>query len=307
MFIIPSKWMVGGRNLKSFRQMMKNNQNLRYFYDFEDASDVFPGIHIDAGICYFLWDREFEGSCDYVFHHRNGEVIKSKRELDNTISEYIIRDPRVSPIAEKTSKAKIFSEIVSSVRPYGIRKYLFNDPSRYPDFGLSDQPFTNSVKIYGVKGIKGGAKRKVGYIRKDVVKDNSISIDKFKLFFTTSYSTNAVIPPEIIVGEPGEVCTETFLLIGPFDTRAEMLNCKKYMESQFFRVLLLFGKGTMQVQKSVFRYIPLVDFSSELSDKDLFKLCGLTQEEIDFIHNTFNFGLSGAKSSETQKGDYIEL
>jgi hypothetical protein len=79
------------------------------------------------------------------------------------------------------------------------------------------------------------------------------------------------------------------------------------MESQFFRVLLLFGKGTMQVQKSVFRYIPLVDFSSELSDKDLFKLCGLTQEEIDFIHNTFNFGLSGAKSSETQKGDYIEL
>lgn len=114
------------------------------------------------------------------------------------------------------------------------------------------------------------------------------SIDKYKLFFTTTYSTNAVIPPEIIIGEPGDVCTETFLLVGPFDSQKQQYNCKKYMETNFFRMLLYYGKGTMQVTKSVFDLIPLVDFSEEWTDRMLYEHFGLSNEEIAFVESTLN-------------------
>lgn len=93
--------------------------------------------------------------------------------------------------------------------------------------------FPNSVKIYGVKGIKGDARRTEGYITRSTVSKNNNAIDAFKLFFTTSYSTNAINPPKAIVGNPGEVCTETFLLIGPFNNRIDQMNCNKFFDTTF--------------------------------------------------------------------------
>ena len=86
---------------------------------------------------------------------------------------------------DKVSKGKRFSEIVSETKPFGIRKYLFNDPERYPESNLQLAPFENSVKIYGVKGVKGGAKRIIGYINRVTILKNQPSIDKYKLFFKT--------------------------------------------------------------------------------------------------------------------------
>ncbi|MBO4734062.1 MAG: restriction endonuclease, partial [Clostridia bacterium] len=52
-----------------------------------------------------------------------------------------------------------------------------------------------------------------------------------------------------------------------------------------FRFLLFFGKGTMQVTRSVFGLIPLQDFSKTWTDEELYKKYNLTQEEIDFIES----------------------
>ena len=52
---------------------------------------------------------------------------------------------------------------------------------------------------------------------------------------------SGVVPPEVIVSPPRTVCSETFLVIGPFNNQEELMSCKKYMETDFFRVLLFFG------------------------------------------------------------------
>lgn len=252
--IIPSRWMVGGRSvLNQFRESMREDTRISRLFDYEDASSCFPGVHIDGGVCYFLWNRDYNGPVDYHYITALGNELVSKRSLA-TNTKYIIRDSRLFSVLDKLGNFTPFSEIVSKTKPFGIRKYLFNEPSRYPASKLSEQPFDGSVKIYGVKGVKGGAKRKVGYITRETVAAGEADIDAFKLFFTTSYSTNAVVPPEIIKGYPGEVCTETFLEVGPFASEEEMLNCKAYMETNLFRFLLFFGKGTMQVNQSVFDY-----------------------------------------------------
>lgn len=297
--IIPAKWMVGGKVvLKSFRQSMINETHLVKIYDFENGMEIFPSAHNDGGICYFLYDKQYdqEGLLQYIYKPSYGPVMQTTRTLKNDCSDIIIRDNRRSPIIEKVRTSVQFKNIVSLTQPYGIRKDLFNSPERYPKANLQDNPFNGCVKIYGVKGIKGGAKRISGYISPIVISKNNDTISKYKLFFTTSFSANNPNPPETIIGDPNTICTETFLMIGPFDCQEEQLNCYKYIKTNFFKILLFFGRGTMQVSQDVFRFIPLQDFTNKSDidwsqpiaqiDAQLYAKYHLTQEEINFIEST---------------------
>ncbi len=281
--IIPSRWMVGGRGLNKFRNRMLLDKRIKNMYDFENAKDVFPSIHLDGGVCYFLWDKNYKGKIDYVFKTNNGTVIHNKLYLKNDYFDYVIRDNRILSIIDKTYKEKRFSEIVSSRKPYGIETDLFNNFEKYESLNLSDKRYSESVKIFGVKGVKGGAKRTSGFIEKKQITDTTKTISKYKLFFSKTYSTNAIDFPEIIIAKPDEICTSTFLVIGGFDSRKEQDNCLNYMHTNFFKMLLYYGKGTMNVTKNVFNLIPLQDFNEEWTDEKLYKKYGLTEEEINFI------------------------
>ena len=267
--IMPSKWMIGGKAvLKPFRKEMMEDKHIASIYDYEDSGECFNGQHIDGGICYFLWSNKHNGKLRYTYISTNKEFFVSTRFLSDGNSDIVIRDNRRQSIIAKTStNCSLFKEIVSLTQPFGIRKDLFNSPERYPLSNLQAEPFYGSVKIYGVKGVKGGARRTIGYISPKIITKNKAAVNKYKLFFTTSYSTNAFNPPETIIGEQNSVCTETFLLIGPFDTEIEQKNCYKYICTNFFKTLLFFGRGTMQVSQDVFRFVPLQDFTS-LSDID---------------------------------------
>ena len=279
--IMPSKWMVGGRSeLDSFRENMKADTHIQLIVDYEDDRRIFPTAHNDGGICFFLWNKN-KNSCklDYKFYPISGDEV-SGTTLSNKYTKYVIRDSNILRILDKIgSDSEKMSLIVSKTQPFGIRKDVFNKPEKYKNAKLSDRPFDGSVKIFGVKGYKGGAKRTEGYITKDIINDKYSAIDKYKLFFTTSYSSNAKIAPEPIKGFPNEICTETFLLVGPFNNKAEMENCYKYMHTTFFRFLLYYGHGTMQVNSDVFSYIPKLDFSETWDDEKLFNEFDINDEK----------------------------
>src|SRR5574344_1686930 len=294
--IVPAKWMVGGRGLKAFRSEMMQDKHISLMKDYEDSSECFPNQHIDGGICYFLWSQKYEGKTQYLYKPTTGDIIHSDRYLKDDNSDIVVRDGRRLSIIQKATISDKFNDIVSFTQPFGIRKDLFNKPERYSDITTSASVFENSVKIWGVKGIKGGARRMTCYIDRNAIRKNTEWIDKNKLFFTTSYSTNAVIPPEIIKADAGTVCTETFLVLGPFESIYERNNCYSFMHTNFFRMLLFFGKGTMQVSKEVFSFIPLQDFTENSDidwrvsvaeiDAQLYAKYALTPDEIAFIEST---------------------
>lgn len=291
--IMPSKWMIGGRGLQQFRKDMTEDKHIEKMFDYENDREIFPTTHIDGGLCYILWNKEYSGKVQYAYKPTDGGQLVYERDLKNDTSSFIVRDFRRQGIIKKVTIKGAFSKLVSSTKPFGIRKDLFNMPERYPQANLSEEPFGNSIKIYGVKGIKGGAKRKIGYITRETAQSNISWIDKYKLFFTTSYSTGAIDFPDIIVAKPGEICTETFIVIGPFDTETEQLNCFKYTKTNIFKLLLFFGKGSMQVTQEVFCYVPLQDFTAQSDidwsksvadiDQQLYKKYNLSPDEIDFI------------------------
>ena len=294
--IMPSKWMIGGRGLQQFRKDMIEDTHIEKLFDYENDREIFPNTHIDGGLCYILWNNDYSGKVNYAYKPTDGGQLVYQRDLKKEASSpFIVRDFRRQGIIKKVTVKGVFSKIVSSTKPFGIRKDLFNSPERYPNSNLSEDKFENAVKIYGVKGIKGGAKRKIGYITRDTASSNIGWIDKYKLFFTTSYSTGAIDFPEIIVAGQGEICTETFIVIGPFNTEVEQQNCLKYTKTNIFKLLLFFGKGSMQVTQDVFCYVPLQDFTPQSDidwsktvpeiDQQLYAKYNLSADEINFIES----------------------
>lgn len=61
--IIPARWYSGGKGLDDFRSEMLHDDRIREIHDFPDATDVFPGVQIKGGICYFKWERDQRGDC----------------------------------------------------------------------------------------------------------------------------------------------------------------------------------------------------------------------------------------------------
>jgi site-specific DNA-methyltransferase (adenine-specific) len=282
--IIPSRWMKGGKGLDKFRDYMKNDTRIKYIMDYENAKECFEGINLDGGVCYFLWDKTYDGEVDYNFKAMNGDEISKKRYLNTNFSPTIIRDNRQISIIEKIflRKEERFSVIVSSRKPYGIATDLFNDPDKYGYKNIPSEPFEGGYKIYGVKGNKGGAKRRVGYIHKNKIKYYE-SIDKFKLFHSYAYTTTSTVPPKIILAPPNEICTETFLSIGSFITQIEAKNCFSYIRTKFFRALLSYNRIQKNLSRSTFELIPIQNFDEEWSDEKLYKKYNLTAEEIAYI------------------------
>ncbi len=59
--IMPSKWFTGGKYLDEFRANMLSDNRISKLIDYSNFRDVFPGVDIAGGICYFLWDKKLSG------------------------------------------------------------------------------------------------------------------------------------------------------------------------------------------------------------------------------------------------------
>lgn len=290
--IMPSRFMKGGKGLDDFRQKMMRKTSIKKLVDFEECKQVFASNTVDGGICYFLYDEKYNGECEFVHVCKDGFVNESKRFLENGITDKIIRDSRQIEIISKAKVGLRFSDLVSARNPYGFCADFFNNEDHYK-IKKENFEFENSVKIYGVKGNKGGAKRTFCYIDKnDIIKNKENSL-KFKIFFSKAYMTTSVEFPEPILANPKEICTETFLEIGCFENKEERDNCYKYMRTSFFKSLLFFNRSSLNISTDSFALIPRqnftktsdIDWSLSIKeiDEQLFEKYKLTGGEISFI------------------------
>ena len=96
--------------------------------------------------------------------------------------------------------------------------------------------------------------------------------------------------------KPNEACSDTYLVIGNFNTIDEAVNCDKYLCSKFARLLVLMRLKSTIMSPKVFTDVPLQDFTSSSDidwtqsiqdiDKQLYKKYNLSKEEIDYIERT---------------------
>ena len=270
--IIPSRWFGGGKGLEEFRKSMLNDSHIRTLVDYENASECFPGVDIAGGVCYFLWDRDNAGLCNAI-NVRNEQEYKAVRSL-NEFETYIRHNEAVNIIHKVIAhKEKKMSSMVSSSKPFGLRTFV--RPQESGDITLRWQ---NGEGPYNSKEITVGREM----------------IDQWKVITSYVGYDHAGSPgkdgkrkvfSKIDTLPPKTICTETYLVIGAFDSENEARNLIGYMKTLFFRFLVSQFMYSHHITKDSYRLVPIQDFTQEWTDEKLYAKYGLTDEEINFIES----------------------
>jgi len=285
--VIPSRWLFGGRGLDEFRKTMLTDSRIRKLVDYPDSRQVFSSVDVAGGICYFLWDRDNPGDCSVVEFDHGLESSEAARPLLEEGAEVFIRSNRALPILRKVMavetsseslclpEEKRFERQVSSQKPFGLRTFFRGSAKR-------------SSK-HDVLVLQSGGR---AWMSRSEVTAGKDLIDKWKVFTSKSSSEHAgqvdkngqrrvlslsgVIPP-------GSVVTETYILLGAYDTEKEARNCFSYVVTRFFRFLISVRSSAQDLARSTYSFVPLQDFSKAWTDEKLYAKYGLTDDEIAYI------------------------
>jgi len=284
--ITPSRWMTGGRGLDEFRKNMLHDKRIEIIHDFKDASLCFTGVEIKGGVNYFLWNREKKDFLCTIINDNGEQVYISKRQLLEKDCDVFIRNNSLIPIFKKVKakKENSFSDIVSSMKPFGLRGDFFKNPEKYNLPKISNEKIKNGYTIYGLDQKQN---RCCKYIPKDYPLPKKDNIEKYKLFMPRNQGEGELGEPfsQPIFAKPNECCTETFVYIGGFNSEKEMQNCWSYMKTKFFRTMIGMKKNDQGCGQSVYQFVPMQDFSKPWTDQELYKKYNLSQEEIAFIES----------------------
>jgi site-specific DNA-methyltransferase (adenine-specific) len=272
-FIIPARWYNGGKGLDDFRDEMLSDLRISKLHDYQDTNDVFPGLNIRGGICFFLWERDHNGACE-VINYRFSKANKvAKRFLKEEGLNIFIRHNESLSIYKKVLALKehSFSSIVSPRKPFGLA-------TNFKEFSLSKTK-EQDIKLYRF--------RENGYL-------SSAAIEKYKKLI----NCNKVLVPyaspgddsyphlilsKPIIAEPNSACTETYLMIGPFDNEKQSKNVSNYMKTSFFRFMVLLSKSTQHITRKTYNLVPMQNFDEDWTDEKLYQKYKVGSKEIEFI------------------------
>lgn len=272
--IIPSRWFAGGKGLDNFRKEMINDPRIKVIKDFINSKECFPGVSIGGGVCYFLWDREFEGLCS-VTNSINGNEQTSIRKLNDY--PIFVRYNNAISIIKKIDRfgEHNISGIVSYRNPFGLSS--------------SERGDNNIRKCYYLYSSNGVSK-----ISKSKVTQGITYVNKYKVLISKVTSEHAGEPDKngqfkiistIRVLEPDSVCTDSYLIIGEYKSKQNAENLFNYLRTRFVRFLLLIAVTSINLSKEKFVFVPMQDFREKWTDEKLYKKYDLTKKEIEFIES----------------------
>jgi site-specific DNA-methyltransferase (adenine-specific) len=181
-------------------------------------------------------------------------------------------------------KESRFQDIVSANDPFGYDVRVENSYLRIkPD--IKQKAFNGALTIYywGKQG------KSVGYINRNSVRKGQDLVDELKIFISRSYGERGEFPYLVLgkpfIGEKGTVCTETYVVVGPYKDRDSAINTISYMCTKLFRLLVMLKKNTQSATRQVYEFVPMQDFTEPWTDEKLYDKYGLNGDEIAFIES----------------------
>jgi len=283
--IIPARWFAGGKGLDEFRESMLTDDRIRTIDDYLSASDVFPGVGLKGGVCYFLWDRDNPGPCRVTTHFKDWPTSTAERPLLEAGADVFIRFNQglsilKKVVAKETGQNKSvslpddrrFDQLVSSRKPFGLETTFKGRPTKK----------AGDVLVFQNGG--------TGYTPRSAVKMGTHLIDKWKIFTgraAPGTGNRDTYPHRIIstpfLGERGTISSETYLAIGPFNTEDEAESALSYLSCRLTRLLILLHKPSQDTTRKVYTFVPTQTWDRTWTDDELYNKYGITDDEIGFI------------------------
>ncbi|PKO58368.1 MAG: restriction endonuclease, partial [Betaproteobacteria bacterium HGW-Betaproteobacteria-18] len=286
---------------------MLTDDRLRSIDDYLSASEVFPGVGLKGGVCFFLWDRDNPGHCRVSTHYKDKVSSTATRKLLEEGVDVFIRFNEGLSILQKVigvetghprslalPNAKRFDQLVSSRKPFGL-----------------DTTFKGNVSE-GVDDLLVHRNGGVGYTPRNTIANGEEYIDHWKIFVGRAApgTGNRDTYPHMIlstpfVGEPGSISSETYLCIGPFESRTHAENALSYLSCRLTRLLILLHKPSQDTTRKVYTFVPVQDWTRPWTDSDLYAKYGLSSDEVAFVESIVRpMATADRTQAGTLQGDY---
>jgi site-specific DNA-methyltransferase (adenine-specific) len=285
--IIPARWFSGGMGLDEFRESMLGDPRLRLIDDYLTASDVFPGVGLKGGVCYFLWERDNPGPCRVTTYYKDTPPSTATRPLLEQGADVFVRFNEGLSILKKVAAVESGS---STSLALPERKKFMRLVSSIGAFGL-DSTFRGKEKRSGtdLKVYRNGG---VGYIARSKITKEEAVFDKWKVFIgraAPGTGNRDTYPHKIIstpfIGEPGSISSWTYMYMGPFDSKSECESVLSYLSCRLTRLLILLHKPSQDTTRRVYTFVPIQEWSKRWTDEDLYTKYGLSADEIAFVES----------------------
>lgn len=271
--VIPARWMATGLGLGEFRASMLKDRRIRNIVTYAKMETLFPGVDFEGGVCYFLWDREYDGQCDMTYIQDDVKVGPIKRSLDEF--DIVVRDSRALPILAKVRAhgEQPLTEILAVDKEFGMT-------SNFTGFSKSKRDGLIAL-YYNDKG-----RRLRGWMSRKAVPKSDHLIDTWKVLIPQAYGERGAIPAQVlgptqVVGPPS-VCTQTYLFVHVRDRKsAECV--ESYLHTRFARFLISLRKMTQHATRGTYSWVPQQTWDRIWTDDELHRKYKITKGEQDYI------------------------
>lgn len=303
--VMPARWMSGEdgpyRETSGFVGKMKS-YGIEKFVLYPNSQDVFKGVDIKGGVCYFLLNSSHTGDVNYTLVE-HGESYEQNVTFNNKLDDnIIIRYPELIGIIDKIDygsndnfKESLASmkTLVSSRNPYGFISDLFVKNNEGVKRISENRESQDDWEVIGL--LKG--KRVVRYIPNNELKKNIEGAMSYKVLIPRANGSGVFgeVFSTPMLGVPMLVATDTFLQVGKFDNKDEANNLLKYVKTKFFRAMVGVRKTAVFNYKDSFTFVPIQNFTNNSDidwsksipeiDKQLYKKYNLSDTEIEFIES----------------------
>ena len=227
LFVVPSRWFVGGKGLDKFRKLMMKRKDIVFIKHEDDATKWFgKSVDIKGGVNYFLKDASYNGLC-----------LFNEEPYDLSKYDCIIK-PKYHIIIDKIITMESISKL-----------YM----GRY--FGIE----TNDSRLKTKGKIK-------CYVSKLKSKDRCKYIDSYD-FNEKNTFWKVITPTAndkafsgfgyIFIGKPNEVHTGSYMSF-KVNNEEEAKSLLSYLNTKFANHILSIRKISQDISKNTCKWIPLV-------------------------------------------------
>lgn len=294
--IHPARFLFNaGSTPKKWNEKMLSDPHLKVLSYEQDGSKIFPNTDIKGGIAITYHDKNQEFGAIQHF-----VVFDELRSILNKTSPFPKKENGIDKIAY-ASEAYKFTEkmhldhpecagLLSNGHKYDLKSSVFDSLDDVVFFSEIPIDTDKYVRVFGISH----GNRAYRWIKKEYIVGPE-NFEHYKVFIPKANGSGALgeVLSTPLVGQPMIGHTQSFLSIGNCQEESEAINLLKYIKSKFCRVLLGVLKVTQDNPKSVWRLIPIQNFTSSSDivwtkpiaeiDQQLYHKYGLDQNEIDFI------------------------
>jgi hypothetical protein len=295
-----------GKGMPQFGLYQINDVKLAKVDFYPDSQDIFRDVAIADGITIVYKNvKKAEPGFKYVYHK---DGVATVMEMQNPGEELIPLNPQDGSVVLKVMDF-VRNNSLTFAHDRVLPRSLFGIESNYVEENPSAvRPYSNDADIDFQKEIKlfvndkaGKAGRSTWYVTdKNNIPSGAEYIEEWQVVVSSANAGGQKRANQIEVIDNHSAFGRSRVAIGSFKTKEEAVNYFNYSQTNLIRFMYLMTDESLT---SLAKKVPdimdytssneLVDFSNDLNAQ-LYKLVGLTEDEIKYVESAIRFKDEGS-------------